>query len=105
MKGKIEKRLKNSIRFLIEHDGSKIPESIGFKIPIHGIYQEWAVGFGQPRVAGKYVAQHNRVKRSMTDWLDQPIDRHAERLFDIAAEFWGDKVLVNTFGKKLQNFE
>jgi hypothetical protein len=38
----------------------------------------------------------------MVDWLDEPIYRNAERLFDLAAEFWGDESLVNFFGIKKQ---
>ena len=34
--GKVEKKLSASIRYKIEHY-SRIPESIGFLIPIHGI--------------------------------------------------------------------
>ena len=96
--GKSEKKLSKSTRFVIEHD-NKVPEAIGFKIPIHGIYREWAVGFGQPRVAGKYVAV-GQVKRTMNDWIDKPIDKQKEKLFDLAAEYWGDQVIVNSFGEK-----
>jgi len=46
------------------------------------------------------VNPHPRIRRSMGDWLDEPIDRNAERLFDLAAEFWGDECLVNFFGTK-----
>ena len=97
--GKAEKKLKNSIRFVIEHN-NKIPEAIGFKVPIHGIFREWAVGYGQPRVAGKYIAANSRIKRSMNDWIDKPIEKSSEKLFNLAAEYWGDKVVVNAFGGK-----
>jgi len=97
--GRVERKLSSSIRYTIEHY-SRIPENISFKIPIHGIWREWAVGYGQPRVPGKYVNPHPRVRRSMVDWLDEPISRNAERLFDLAAEFWGDRCLVNFFGTK-----
>jgi hypothetical protein len=46
------------------------------------------------------VNPHPRIRRSMVDWLDEPIDRNAERLFDLAAEFWGDEFMVNFFGTK-----
>ncbi|MDL2312672.1 hypothetical protein LJC68_07335 [Bacteroidales bacterium OttesenSCG-928-B11] len=98
-RGKSEKKLSKSIRFIIEHE-NKIPEGIGFKIPIHGIYREWAVGYGQPRVAGKYKSANSRVKRSMNDWIDEPIRRHKEKLFDLAVEYWGDHAMVNVFGGK-----
>ncbi len=97
--GKVERKLSASIRYSIEHS-LHIPEAVSFKIPIHGIWREWAVGYGQPRVPGKYVNPHPRIRRSMVDWLDEPIDRNAERLFDLAAEFWGDRCLVNFFGTK-----
>jgi len=97
--GKTEQKLRNSIRYIIAQD-SGVPESIGFKIPIHGIFREWAVGFGQPRVAGKYVSANSRVKRTMEDWIDKPIEKNTKKLFDLAAEFWGDTVVVNSFGAK-----
>lgn len=86
--GKVERKLRNSIQFSVERD-SGIPEAVSFKVPIHGIWREWAVGYGQPRVPGKYVNPHPSIRRSMVDWLDEPIDRNAERLFDLAAAFLG----------------
>jgi hypothetical protein len=97
--GKNEKKLHDSIRYTITQD-CEVPESIGFKIPIHGIFREWAVGYGQPRVAGKYVSNNSRVKRTMEDWIDKPIEKNTQKLFDLAAEFWGDQVVVNSFGAK-----
>ena len=97
--GKTEKKLRDSIRYTIAHDCG-VPESIGFKIPIHGIFREWAVGYGQPRVAGKYISQNSRVKRSMDDWIDKPIEKNTQKLFDLAADFWGDQVLISSFGAK-----
>lgn len=99
--GQVERKLRNSIQFSVERD-SGIPEAVSFKVPIHGIWREWAVGYGQPRVPGKYVNPHPMVRRSMVDWLDEPIDQNTEKLFDIAAEFWGDEFLVNFFGVKKQ---
>lgn len=101
--GKTEKKLSKSTRFIITQD-NKVPESIGFKVPIHGIFREWAVGYGQPRVAGKYKAPHNHIKRSMNDWIDNPIEKNSKRLFDLAAEYWGDQVLLNTYGAKGINY-
>ena len=97
--GRVERRLRDSIQYTIEHS-DRIPEAVSFKIPIHGIWREWAVGYGQPRVPGKYVNPRPRIRRSMVDWLDEPIDRKAERLFDLAAEFWDDRCIVNFFGTK-----
>jgi hypothetical protein len=97
--GKTEQKLRDSIRYTITQDCG-VPESIGFKIPIHGIFREWAVGYGQPRVVGKYVSSNSRVKRTMEDWVDKPIEKNTKKLFDLAAEFWGDMVVVNSFGAK-----
>ena len=97
--GKVERKLRDSIQFTVERD-SGIPEAVSFKVPIHGIWREWAVGYGQPRVPGKYVNPRPSIRRSVVDWLDEPIDRNAERLFDLAAEFWGDEFMVNFFGTK-----
>lgn len=86
--GKVERKLMDSIQYTIEHS-SHIPEAVSFKIPIHGIWREWAVGYGQPRVSGKCLNPHPRIRRSMVDWQDEPIDRNAKRFFDFAAELWG----------------
>lgn len=37
------------------------------------------------------------IRRSMADWKDKLIECNAERLFDLAAEFWRDECLVNFF--------
>jgi len=97
--GKSEQKLCNSIRYTIARD-SGVPENIGFKVPIHGIFREWAVGYGQPRIAGKYVSKNSRVKRTMDDWLDKPIEKNTQKLFNLATEFWGDQVVVSSFGAK-----
>ena len=97
--GKSEPKLKDSLRYVITQDCG-VPDSVGFKVPIHGIFREWAVGYGQPRVAGKYVSANSRVKRRMEDWIDKPIEKSTHKLFDVAAEFWGDRVVVNAFGAK-----
>ncbi|MCL2289327.1 MAG: hypothetical protein FWC34_01280 [Bacteroidetes bacterium] len=97
--GKSEQKLHNSIRYAIVRN-SGVPENVSFKIPIHGIFREWAVGYGQPRVAGKYVSNNSRVKRTMEDWIDIPIEKNTQKLFNLAAEFWGDQVIVSSFGAK-----
>ena len=62
-----------------------------------------AVGYGQPRIVGKYVSANCRVKRTMEDWVDKPIAKNKQKLFDLATEFWGDQVVISSFGaKKIQ---
>jgi len=97
--GKSEQKLRDTIRYSIVRN-CDVPENVSFKVPIHGIFREWAVGYGQPRVAGKYVSPNSRVKRTMEDWLDKPIAKNTQKLFDFAAEFWGDQVVINSFGTK-----
>ncbi|MCL2290290.1 MAG: hypothetical protein FWC34_06240 [Bacteroidetes bacterium] len=97
--GKSEQKLRNSIRYSIARD-SGVPENVSFKIPIHGIFREWAVGYGQPRVVGKYVSPNSRVKRTMEDWVDKPIERNTQKIFNLAVEFYGDLVVISSFGAK-----
>ena len=96
--GQVEKKLIDSINFKVHRNILQVPVSVGFKVPIHGIWRHWGVGFGQPRVAGKYVAQNSKIKRDMQDWLDDPIARNVDKLYDIAVRYWGDQVLVKGFG-------
>lgn len=98
--GKTEKKLKDSISFLIKRNPLDAVESVSFKVPIHGIWREWAVGYGQPRVAGKYIARNSKIKRHMSDWLDEPIGKNINKLFDLSAQYYGDQVLVRGFGSK-----
>jgi len=39
----------------------------------------------------------------MEDWVDKPIAKNKQKLFDLATEFWGDQVVISSFGaKKIQ---
>lgn len=94
--GETEKPLRQSILYKIkEKDG--ITDNIRFQFPRHGIFRAYGVGSGQ-NINGKQ-AKKIYVKRSMSDWIDAPIDKKTEKLADIAAEFYGDQALINTFGK------
>ena len=97
--GKTEQKLKDSIHYGIEMDCG-IPENVSFKLPIHGIFREWAVGYGQPRVEGKYISPNSKIKRTMDDWIDKPIEKNLQKLSKIAAEFYGDQVIISSFGAK-----
>jgi len=95
-KGKTEPKLKDTISYIIrERDG--VLSHVGFRFPLHGIYQEWGVGSGQPRVTGKKKAKKIYIKRSMTDWIDDPIKNNFEKFADIVAEFYGDDAVVNAY--------
>ena len=75
-----------------------------FKPPIHGIFREWGVGNGQPRDPKKMKRAY-RKKRTESDWISYTMDKNADELADTAAQYVGDKVLVNTFGVKLINLK
>lgn len=102
--GQIERKLVDSLFFKVYKNVLNIPGSVGFKVPIHGVWRHWGVGYGQPRVAGKYVAQNSKIKRDMQDWLDAPIARNVDKLYDIAVRFWGDQVVVKGFGSIHQRY-
>ncbi len=94
--GENEKPLKQSVLYKIkEKDG--ITDNIGFQFPRHGIFRAYGVGNGQS-ISGKQ-AKKIYIKRSMSDWIDQPIDKNLDKLADLAAEFYGDQAIINTFGK------
>ena len=74
-------------------------EAVSFKMPVHGIFREYGVGNGQPRngvatKSGKAASQHTYVKRSMSDWFHNPLERNVEDLSNLEADYYGDKVLV-----------
>lgn len=75
-----------------------------FKPPIHGIFREWGVGNGQPRDPRK-MRRAYRKKRTQSDWISYTMEKNSEELADKAAEYTGDKVLVNTFGVKYINLK
>lgn len=104
--GKTEYKLstkgQNGVYFRASKNEMNEYAGTGYKIPIHGIFRAWGVGNGQPRVAGKRI-YHGRkhIKRTTSNWLDDPIDKNAGKLADIAADYYGDKIIVNTFGAKI----
>ncbi|MDR2979224.1 MAG: hypothetical protein LBV02_02105 [Bacteroidales bacterium] len=36
----------------------------------------------------------------MDDWLDKPIEKNFQKLSDIAGDFFGDEILISSFGAK-----
>lgn len=94
--GETETKLSQSVSFKIkEKDG--ITDRIGFQFPRHGIFRAYGVGNGQS-INGKQ-AKKIYIHRTVSDWIDQPIDDKTGKLADIAAEFYGDKAMINAFGK------
>lgn len=97
--GKTEKKLKDSVSATLRKRYGDL-EAVSFKMPVHGIFREYGVGNGQPRhgvatKSGKAASQHVYIKRSMSDWIHNPIDRNFDNLADLVADYYGDKVLLN----------
>ncbi len=97
--GKTEGRLKDKVGYVLRKRYGDL-ESVSFKIPVHGIFREYGVGNGQPRngtatKSGKAASGHVYIKRSMSDWIHNPIDRGIENFADLVADYYGDKVLLN----------
>jgi len=102
-----EPKLKNAMSYKIRKKGGEV-SSIGLVLPRHGIYRAFGVGRGQPAEgSGKKQSHKVFIKRSMSDWLNKPIDDHLEKLAAAAAEYYGDKVLSSVYGmgnrSKIQN--
>ena len=62
------------------------------------------MGDGQPRDPRK-MRRAYRKKRTQSDWISYTMEKNSEELADKAAEYTGDKVLVNTFGVKYINLK
>jgi len=93
-KGEKEPKLSQSLSYKVKEVGG-IVDGIKFQFPRHGVFRAYGVGNGQP-VSG-VTAKKSFKKRSMSDWIDAPIDQNIEKIADIAAEFYGDTALVNTY--------
>jgi hypothetical protein len=94
-----EKVLKNAINHKTRKDRDGNLDRISFNFPLHGIYRAFGVGRGQPASGSKKKqALKIRVKRTMSDWISQPIEQDVEKIANIAANYYGDKVLANVWG-------
>jgi len=95
--GKTEYMLRNKVAVQLNNRNGDV-DHVSFKIPVHGIFREYGVGNGQPRngvfSSGKR-ARHTYIRRSMSDWMHNPIERNIDYFGDIVAEYYGDKMLVN----------
>lgn len=96
--GQAEGKLKDKTGYVLRKRYGDL-EAVSFKMPVHGIFREYGVGNGQPRngvatKSGRSASQHTYVKRSMSDWFHNPLERNVEGLSDLVADYYGDKVLV-----------
>lgn len=97
--GKTEGKLKDKVGYVLRKRYGDL-EAVSFKMPVHGIFREYGVGNGQPRngtatKSGKEASRNVYIKRSMSDWIHNPIDRGIENLANLVADYYGDKVLLN----------
>ena len=86
--GKIIKPLKDDLNIKTYQNYGDI-SGFGFKFPLHGIFRAYGVGRG------------GTANRTPSNWLNEPLDQNEEKLADIAAEYYGDQVLVNIKGVKI----
>jgi hypothetical protein len=94
-----EKVLSKSINYKIKKNKQGAVARVAFDFPLHGIFRAYGVGAGQPgEGTGKKRAPKVRIKRSMSDWANQPIEQEYEKLANIAAHYYGDKLLANVWG-------
>ena len=94
-----EKVLKNSITHKIRTDKYGDFNRVSFSFPLHGIFRAHGVGSGQPASdSSKKRAQNIRIRRTMSDWINQPIAQDFSKLADIAANYYGDKIIANVWG-------
>lgn len=95
--GKTEYKLKDKVGYAMRKRNGDI-DYVSFKIPVHGIFREYGVGNGQPR-NGAYSstkkAQKTYIKRSMNDWIHNPIEKNIERFSDLVADYYSDQMMVN----------
>jgi len=101
-KGKTEGKLKNKLSFAVREKGG-VTDHVGFKFPLHGIFREYGVGRGQPRMPGKKKSRKVYIKRSMSDWLDAPISKNMNKFADLAAEFYGDEAIIHCFNAMIKS--
>lgn len=100
-KGKTERKLIKSISYIVKEEAG-ITDNIGFKFPLHGIFRAYGVGNGTPRHPAKKHAEFSYIKRTPSDWLDEPINKKTDDLANIAAQFYGDEAVINTWGAKIK---
>lgn len=96
--GQTEYKLSSKVGYVLRKRYGDL-ERVLFKFPVHGIFREYGVGNGQPRhgvavKSGKVASARTYIKRSMSDWMHNPLEQNVEALADIATEYYGDKMLV-----------
>ena len=99
--GKVEKKLISSLQYVVKKQGDVV-DYVGYKFPLHGIFRAWGVGQGQPRDNERKKAFKIYVKRTPSNWLDDPLDLRANELADIAVEYYGDQAVTNIWGSKIK---
>jgi len=91
--GEVEPKISQNLSFKVK-EAAGVTEKIAFQFPRHGVFRAYGVGNGQP-ITG-VTAKKTFIKRSPNDWIDEPINKNMNKLADIAAEFYGDRLCVKT---------
>lgn len=95
-KGKEELKLRTLSYKLVTRNGDL--NNIKFVYPLHGAFVTTGVGRGQPSKPGKQKAKKIYINRSPNDFLNDPIENNIQKLADLTAQYFGDKVLFNVYG-------
>ena len=98
--GEVEPKISQNLSFKIK-EAAGVTEKIAFQFPRHGVFRAYGVGNGQP-ITG-VTAKKSFIKRTPSDWMDEPINKNMEKLADIAAEFYGDQFCVKTHNAMLKS--
>lgn len=101
--GKTEKKLSEDISYAVKTQFGEV-HHIQFKFPLHGIFRAFGVGNGQP-AKGSFSKQALKtyIRRSPSDWLNEPIEKNIETFSDLVANHYGDTILNFVKYSKIQN--
>jgi len=86
--GEVETKLNKSLSYTVKKIAD-VPDSVRYKFPRHGIFRAYGVGRGRGIASGNKISEAN--------WFDEPVSQNIEKLADIAAEYYGDKVTINAY--------
>lgn len=89
--GQTEYKLSSKVGYVLRKKSGDV-ERIRFQFPVHGIFRAYGVGNGQPKSGG---SSQSYIRRSPSDWMSDPLEQNTEALADIAADYYGDKMLIN----------
>lgn len=102
-RGTVEKKLSEYMTYSVKYQFGDV-HHIKFQFPLHGIFRAFGVGKGQP-ATGSFSkrALKTYIRRSPSDWLNEPIEKNIETFSDLVANHYGDTILNFAKYTKIQN--